>query len=80
MSSFSIYPSLLFDVFLGFASSLLLASEGSDDIFDLTNPKTNNDGIATVEIEAKKKRATSVIARATIEGEIQIDEFTITVT
>lgn len=57
MSSFSIYPSLLFDVFLGFASSLLLASEGSDDIFDLTNPKTNNDGIATVEIEAKKKKS-----------------------
>jgi hypothetical protein len=42
--------------------------------------KTNNEGIASVEIEAKKTGATSVIARATIEGEIEIDELTITVT
>jgi hypothetical protein len=44
-----------------------------------SNSKTGNDGIATVEIEAKKTGTTSVIARATIEGEIEIDEFTINV-
>jgi hypothetical protein len=44
-----------------------------------SNPKTANDGIASVEIEAKKTGRTSVIARATIEGEIEVDEFTINV-
>jgi hypothetical protein len=45
-----------------------------------SDQKTNNDGIATVEIQGKKAGATSVIAKATIEGDIETDEFTVNVT
>jgi hypothetical protein len=41
--------------------------------------KTNNDGIATVEIQGMKTGVTSVTARTTIEGDIETDEFTVNV-
>ena len=41
--------------------------------------KTNNEGNATVEVQGKKIGVTSVIAKATIEGEIEVDEFTVKV-
>jgi len=44
-----------------------------------SNSKTDNDGIASVEIEAKNVGTTSIIAKAIIEGEAEIDKFTINV-
>jgi hypothetical protein len=54
--------------------SSIVAFTGASD------QKTNNDGIATVEIQGKKTGVTSIFARATVEGEIEQDEFIINVT
>ena len=45
-----------------------------------SNPKTDSNGNATVEIQGKKTGETSVTVRATIEGQIEQDEVIITVT
>jgi hypothetical protein len=44
-----------------------------------SNPKTDNNGNATVEIQGKKTGETSLSVRATIEGQIEQDDITITV-
>jgi hypothetical protein len=41
--------------------------------------KTNNEGIATVEVQGKKIGVTSVIAKATLEREIEVDDFSVKV-
>jgi hypothetical protein len=45
-----------------------------------SNPKTDNNGNATVEIQGKKTGETSLSAKATIEGQIEQDDIRITVT
>jgi hypothetical protein len=45
-----------------------------------SNPKTGNDGNATVEIQGKDKGETTIIVKATVEGKLEQDEIIISVT